>query len=401
MYVVVWVANGYGPVYGTVRVPGHYSREATPLRTRCNKRNMASQTPGSSVGSGRGKPSLFNSELFGSPAPTGTAGGLSSLGLGDDIFSSPFSLAPAAPVEQKQSPTATPPSRSPRRSPEPSRSAQPTVGTQSIVDGGDQGELSTIPLDSPSLAQMSTASSIPMAGSAGWNDPPVLSQFSTPQRSSSQPPPGELGSTLATTMTSSNSASALANPVLDRSDSYPVQPLAGRNMDVTSSAPPGPPATQSSSSNPYRMGGAAKRSTTLGYAMNQPPPSIPALSSLPPPQPQVSQQPPPPPPPAAVSSAAALPATIQQPQQQPPFELQSQYQQQQQNPGVQYSMLPVRSHWFYLRNNERYWFPFSLIDSGRLEEALIRSQANPTQEVSISIICISSTTTITTTTTLM
>ena len=265
---------------------------------------MASETPGSS----RGKPVLFNSELFGSPAPSGSDG-LSSLGLGNDVFNSPFSLAPAAPAEQKQSPSATPPNRSPRRSPETTRPTQPTVVSQGVSEN-DSGELSTIPLDSPSLVLMSTAASTAMpirsiSSSAGWNDPPMLSQFSSPlpaERSSSQPPPGEQEPALG------NKA---GYPALD--SSYPVQPLAGRTTEVPASIPT---VTQVSSSNPYRMGGGAKRSTALGYSTNQPPVSFPAASSsLPPPpqpslQPQLTMQPPPP---AVVTSSTdrSFPMTTQ------------------------------------------------------------------------------------------
>ena len=328
---------------------------------------MASETPGSN----RGKPALFNSELFGSPAPSGSDG-LSSLGLGNDVFSSPFSLAPAAPAEQKQSPSATPPNRSPRRSPETTR-IHPAVVGQGISEN-DPGELSTIPLDSPSLIQMSSAASTAMptrsiSSSAGWNDPPMLSQFSSPlpaQRSSSQPLSVEQDPALGS-----------GYPAAD--SSYPVQPLGGRTTEVPASIPSGPPVvTQTSSSNnPYRMGGSAKRSTALGYTTNQPPVSFPAASSsLPPPQPALQPQLPmvPPPQPAGVTSSTPFSTAHHHHQQ---------VEQQQQQ---QYSVLPVRSHWFYLRNNEQYWFPFSLIDSGKLEEAFIRNQANPSQEVSVLVI---------------
>lgn len=323
-------------------------------------KNMASETPGSN----RGKPALFNSELFGSPAPS-SSDGLSSLGLGNDVFNSPFSLAPAAPVEQKQSPSATPPNRSPRRSPETTRQLQPTIVGQGQSEN-DPGELSTIPLDSPSLVQMSATVSTAMpirsiSSSAGWNDPPMLSQFSSPlpaQRSSSQPlsveqePPTGNGYPAA----------------LD--SSYPVQPLAGRTTEVPASMSSGPPVvTQTSSNNPYRMGGAAKRSTALGYSTNQPPVSFPtASSSLPPPQPALQPQ--------VVMAAPPQPAVVTS---STPFSATHHHQQVEQQ---QDSVLPVRPHWFYLRNNEQYWFPFSLIDSGKLEEGFIRSQANPSQEVS-------------------
>ena len=41
---------------------------------------------------------------------------------------------------------------------------------------------------------------------------------------------------------------------------------------------------------------------------------------------------------------------------------------------------PVRYHWFYLRAGEKYWIPFSLVDSRRLEEGFIQCQSS-SQEV--------------------
>ena len=46
------------------------------------------------------------------------------------------------------------------------------------------------------------------------------------------------------------------------------------------------------------------------------------------------------------------------------------------------SVVPVQAHWFYRRAEEEYWFPFSIIDSNKLEEAYIRSQADPSIQVS-------------------
>ena len=42
---------------------------------------------------------------------------------------------------------------------------------------------------------------------------------------------------------------------------------------------------------------------------------------------------------------------------------------------------PVRFHWFYLRAGEKYWIPFSLVDSQRLEESFIQHHSS-SQEVS-------------------
>ena len=44
---------------------------------------------------------------------------------------------------------------------------------------------------------------------------------------------------------------------------------------------------------------------------------------------------------------------------------------------------PVRPHWFYLRPEERYWFPFSLSDSARLEEALLSQGQGANNEVMV------------------
>ena len=49
--------------------------------------------------------------------------------------------------------------------------------------------------------------------------------------------------------------------------------------------------------------------------------------------------------------------------------------------GWDQSSQPVRYHWFYLRSGEKYWIPFSLVDSHRLEEGFTQYQ-NISQEVS-------------------
>ena len=43
--------------------------------------------------------------------------------------------------------------------------------------------------------------------------------------------------------------------------------------------------------------------------------------------------------------------------------------------------MPVRQHWFYLRPDETYWIPFSLVDSRALETASQQMQ-DPSQQVS-------------------
>ncbi|CAI8002526.1 SEC23-interacting protein [Geodia barretti] len=41
----------------------------------------------------------------------------------------------------------------------------------------------------------------------------------------------------------------------------------------------------------------------------------------------------------------------------------------------------LRHHWFYLRPNERYWIPFSLVDSAHLEQAWTSAAGNPALQV--------------------
>ena len=40
------------------------------------------------------------------------------------------------------------------------------------------------------------------------------------------------------------------------------------------------------------------------------------------------------------------------------------------------SILPVQAHWFYLKEGQEYWYPFSLIDSSKLEEIYIRLETD-------------------------
>ena len=48
--------------------------------------------------------------------------------------------------------------------------------------------------------------------------------------------------------------------------------------------------------------------------------------------------------------------------------------------GWDHASQPVRHHWFYLRSGEKYWIPFSLVDSQRLEEGLVQHH-NTSEEV--------------------
>ena len=209
--------------------------------------------------SDRSKP-LFTADLFASPPPSSDPGsGLSSLGIGDDLFQSPLSLVPAAPAPSgSNSPL---PSRStPEKNVPPiatsshfSRSTNADEKTRGEGDG--DGELSTIPLDSPSLAQMGVGnegtggegqsvqpstertfqpslgglSGSVKAVSGGWNDPPLLPHFSTPMRSISHP----TSSVTNVYATSNASVPTVTSslPALDSSngsDLFPVQPLVGQ-----------------------------------------------------------------------------------------------------------------------------------------------------------------------------
>ena len=45
------------------------------------------------------------------------------------------------------------------------------------------------------------------------------------------------------------------------------------------------------------------------------------------------------------------------------------------------SIIPVQAHWFYLKEGQEYWYPFSLIDSSKLEEIYIRLETDPSFNV--------------------
>lgn len=125
------------------------------------------------------------------------------------------------------------------------------------------------------------------------------------------------------------------------------------------------------------MSGAKKPAinTSLAYSVTgspapvipatQPPPSYPPGSQAPPTNPTRSFSP-------AHAGSVTQPGvtlaghSMQAPTQQGPLP----------------SVVPVQPHWFYLRAGECYWFPFSVIDSMKLEEEFIRSQADPSREVS-------------------
>ena len=52
--------------------------------------------------------------------------------------------------------------------------------------------------------------------------------------------------------------------------------------------------------------------------------------------------------------------------------------------GWDHTSQPVRYHWFYLRSGEKYWIPFSLVDTHRLEQAY-NQHPNTSDEVSESL----------------
>ena len=49
--------------------------------------------------------------------------------------------------------------------------------------------------------------------------------------------------------------------------------------------------------------------------------------------------------------------------------------------GGQASVAGVQSHWFYLKNNEKYWYPFNILESTKLDEAYLRCTADSSYRV--------------------
>ena len=155
------------------------------------------------------------------------------------------------------------------------------------------------------------------------------------------------------------------------------------------------PPTQQGGTNPYRLGGVGKKaaqySTPATYAapISQPfvpqplvgaPPSMSGVPSL-----TVGSTPPTVGafPPATSKGAPGQPPLPHYSQPPPPYTTapvtaarQPFFQQADSVPGHVMPGMgsePVKPHWFYLRAEEKYWFPFSLVDSVRLEEALLRN----------------------------
>ena len=115
--------------------------------------------------------------------------------------------------------------------------------------------------------------------------------------------------------------------------------------------------------------------TSLAYSVtSSPAPSIPH-AQLPPSYPPGSQVPP-------TDHAYSLPPAHAETVAQPGVTLAGPSMQAPTRQGPLPSIVPVQPHWFYLRAGERYWFPFSIIDSMKLEEEFIRSLADPSREVS-------------------
>ena len=52
--------------------------------------------------------------------------------------------------------------------------------------------------------------------------------------------------------------------------------------------------------------------------------------------------------------------------------------------GWDHTSQPVRYHWFYLRSGEKYWIPFSLVDSHRLEQSFVQ-HPNTSEEVCVQV----------------
>ena len=170
----------------------------------------------------RSNPSLFNSSLFSTPTTSaaGDSNDFSSLGgLGDTSFNSfnsesPFTLAPAAPAEALN--ISSPPKYT-------------NVGQP--LDTNQVTELSTVPLDSPLGNQATNDDSLPsrMSQSStlgsvhGWNDPPLLSAFSS--QKATQPP----NDSYTLQDTTRHDISSVSEPSLHSTvDTYNVQPLMPR-----------------------------------------------------------------------------------------------------------------------------------------------------------------------------
>lgn len=182
-----------------------------------------------------------------------------------------------------------------------------------------------------------------------------------------------------------------------------TQPPVDAQQSSAEAPPIGPvqPPTQQGGANPYRLGGlgkkAAQYSTPASYSapVSQPFVPQPLTGASPPissltvgaPPPMVGAFPPAPskggpqaqPPPHYAQSPplpyTAAPVTAAR---QPPL------QQTDAVPGHAVPGMgsePVKPHWFYLRAEEKYWFPFSLVDSVRLEEALLRNGHDMNSEV--------------------
>jgi hypothetical protein len=291
------------------------------------------------------QPELFKANLFSSPGAAATSGGLS-FGLAGDSFNSSFSLAPAlTPAQSSPSPprksdvkTSVPSSGSPASS----LTSTPAVKTTPISSLATptpavEAELSNVPLDSPPPSSFSSGLVVnsdpvtphrplshiqsPPVG-PGWNDPPV---------------PGSSPGT---------------------ADIFSIQPLAGQPdtpQTTPTATPPVASVAPQQSANPYRLGQQAggKRVVYGGVA-------TPTSQSAPP---------------------TSLP---------PPPLSTTDYTQGQAQVGV--NALPtqhevgvaqtLRYHWFYLRPNERYWIPFSLVDSAHLEQAWTSAAGNPAIQVS-------------------
>ena len=143
---------------------------------------------------------------------------------------------------------------------------------------------------------------------------------------------------------------------------------------------PSIPPTGPSSSNPYRMSGGKKPAINTSLAYSVPSSSSPSIppTQPPPSYPPGSQAPP-------TSHAHPLPPTHAESVAQPGGGLPGPLMQAHPRQGPIPSVIPVQPHWFYLRAGERYWFPFSIIDSMKLEEEFIRSQADPSRQVSEAI----------------
>ena len=167
-------------------------------------------------------------------------------------------------------------------------------------------------------------------------------------------------------------------------DMFPIQPLAGQPdtpQATPTATPPVAAIAPQQSANPYRLGQAGgKRVVYGGVATSTSQPLQPAPPTSLPPSVATTDY-------TQVSSAHHVTRVVV-------HEVSSSILQTQVGvtpfpPQQEVGVAPqvgvvqqLRHHWFYLRPNERYWIPFSLVDSAHLEQAWVSAAVNPAVPVS-------------------